>query len=431
MAITTTLTLKFNGAAVEKGLQKAMKGVERLANAGFRAGKMLISPFAKLSAILGPAALVGGMFAFAKGASDAAANLENLQARFEIFTGSAEKAQQIIADLRKLAVESPLELSDLSEGANMLLTYGIAADRVIDITSRLSEVSAGNAQRFERLALAYGQAASIGRLMGTELRQFTEAGFNPLESIARKTGETMIQLKKRMEDGGISITEVEQSLKKATDAGGRFYGLNAKMSKTFTGQVAKMKDSWSQLSASFGTGMNEGLKMALDAVSNQIPQFMERFKQIGIYFGQAIGDAVAGDYSKFVAIGEFIGEAMGVGLETAWHIASRKLMEGTAKAISSLGIPVDKNSDAYKAGRKAAMSSPSVGELLEANITNSTLRQKAEAIQRGNQGLVPGTNGGFRYAQPGESSVFSDAQGNKVIQVLQSIDRRLQPQPGM
>ena len=167
------------------------------------------------------------MVAFGKAASDSASELENIKTAFEVFLGSKEKVDALVRDLRQIAVKSPLELTDISEGARMLLTYGVAAGDVSDTVERLSEVSAGSAERFQRISYAFGQISSIGRLMGTELRQLTEPGFNPLENIGKRTGETMIDLKARMEDGGIAIDEVRQALIDATSAGGRFFGFNA------------------------------------------------------------------------------------------------------------------------------------------------------------------------------------------------------------
>lgn len=429
MAIKTTLTLGFNGAAVKKGLKEVGNAFARIGKLGAKIGASIISPFAKLAALLGPTAIVGGMAAFAKSSSDAASSMENLKAQLEIFTGSGAKAETMMKDLRKLAVESPLEFEDVVSGAKRLLQYGVATEEVIGHVTRLSEVSAGNAQQFERLTLAFGQAASIGRLMGTELRQFTESGFNPLEYIAKKTGETMLQLRKRMEDGGISITEVKEALKSATSEGGRFFGMNQKMAKTFSGQVSKMKDEWNQLSAQFGEGLNEGLKSAIAVISSNIPKFTEKFKTAGVYIGNAISDSVNGNYDKFVAIGDLIGSAITAGTKAALE-----------KGWLDLGVWVDKNlldklASAFT-GESVAMSdraknlqSPSFGSILQSNMESSQIREKAAALSQGNQGLVPGTGGRFRYAQDGESSVFSDAQGNKVIEVLRSIDRSLQPTP--
>lgn len=196
MALSTTLKLRFAGQEVQIGLKKLQNSLAWMNKNSLGYAKAAIAPFAALGAVLGTT-LVGGMIAFGKASSDSASELESMRSQIEVFTGSAEKTTEILGKLRELAVKSPLELKEIANGATLLLRYGIAVDDVVDATSRLSEVAGTDAERFQRLSLAFGQAASIGRLMGTEVRQFTEAGFNPLEAIAKKTGETMLQLRDR------------------------------------------------------------------------------------------------------------------------------------------------------------------------------------------------------------------------------------------
>lgn len=417
MSIGSTVIVAFDAKAVQRGLANITKS---FASAGKNLVSGIISPLTNLTAMLAPTALVGGVVAFSKASSDAASNIENMRAQFELFTGSKKATEDLIKSLRKIAVDSPLELSDIGEGARSLLTYGVEAGKVSNIVSQLSEVSAGSAERFGRVSYAFGQIYSIGRLMGTELRQLTETGFNPLEFISRKTGESMMDLKKRMEDGKIGVNEVEDALKAATSEGGRFFGLNKKMSETFSGRVSMMKDAWSQLLQGFGSGLNEGLKVAANAMTNFLPTITQKFTDAGNYVGKAIGDSVAGNYDKFVAIGQLIGEALKVGMQTAWQSSggsiTKWMLDQVGKAPLAIGLAAR--------GLSAKMGDlPSTGELLDANVTNSSLKQMADAISRGNQGFVPGSNNSFRYAKPGESSTLSDGNGNKVIEVLRSIDK--------
>ncbi len=76
------------------------------------------------------------------------------------------------------------------------------------------------------------------------------------------------------------------------------------------------------LKVAFGTGFNEGLKDALDASNNFLPQFENNMKIAGQYIGTAISEAVAGDASKFILLGEIIGEGIKVGLMTVLSKAS-------------------------------------------------------------------------------------------------------------
>lgn len=80
----------------------------------------------------------------------------------------------------------------------------------------LGDISLGNGERLQSLSLAFAQVTATGRLMGQDLLQMINAGFNPLEAIAKRTGETMTDVKERMSDGRVSVEEVEQAMKDAT-----------------------------------------------------------------------------------------------------------------------------------------------------------------------------------------------------------------------
>lgn len=121
----------------------------------------------------------------------------------------------------------------------------------------LGDISLGNGERLQSLSLAFGQVQASGRLMGGDLLQMVNAGFNPLEAIAKRTGETMIEVKERMSAGGVSVNEVEQAMKDATSEGGRFFNGMDKASKTFSGVMSTLRDNIGITLASIG-GFSNG-----------------------------------------------------------------------------------------------------------------------------------------------------------------------------
>jgi tape measure domain-containing protein len=172
-----------------------------------------------------------------------AASFEQIAVSFEVFTGSAEVAKNMLGQLKDMALKSPMQFQDITKGAQTLLGYGLTAQQVIPITQRLGDISGGNSDKFSRLALAFGQVNAAGRLMGQETRQMINAGFNPLQAISDKTGESMASLTKRMHDGQVSVQEVADAMKYATSEGGRFYGMLDKQSQTLQGQFNKLAES--------------------------------------------------------------------------------------------------------------------------------------------------------------------------------------------
>ena len=64
-----------------------------------------------------------------------------------------------------------------------------------------------------------------------------------LMKLLKKTGESMVDLKDRMSQGGVSAQEVADAFESATSEGGLFYGSMEEQSKTFNGQMSTLKDN--------------------------------------------------------------------------------------------------------------------------------------------------------------------------------------------
>ena len=111
----------------------------------------------------------------------AASSIEDLTLQFETLTKSASITKDLIADMKKDAQKSPLSISDYAQAGETLLAFGIEAERIMPTLKDLADISMGNGDRFRSLALAFAQTQAAGRLMGQEVLQFVNAGFNPLQ----------------------------------------------------------------------------------------------------------------------------------------------------------------------------------------------------------------------------------------------------------
>lgn len=333
------LTIKIRGDATHFSKTIAGVKVEASGLTGVM-GKLATSQLAfgaALSAAAAGAVALGAGLAFIKDASGKAAGMESLQVQFEVLTKSAEGASAMIKDFREEAMKSPLSVTDYAQAGKTLMAFGVSADKTLPILRMLGDVSMGNAEQFGSLALAFAQTQAAGRLMGQEVLQFVNAGFNPLQEISRKTGKSMVELKKAMEDGAISADMVTDAFRSATEQGGLFYGALDKGAATTEGKIAKLGDAILGLKVSFGTGFNEGLKVALDAASNAIPQLEGKFQELGVFFGEAIRGAINEDYALFEKIGVVIGEAALAGFMTVAEQIGPRMIE---RFGDSLSVPI-------------------------------------------------------------------------------------------
>ena len=463
MSISTTFTLKFAGAAVQRGLAGITSAFKSLGGVAMRTGKMLLSPFAGLTALLGAGALTAGLVSFVKGSSEAAASIEDLTIQFETLTKSASVTKKLLDDFREEAAKSPLSVKDYAEAGKLLLNFGTNVDDVMPRLKSLADVSMGNSDRFAGLALAFAQTTAKGRLMGQELNQMTERGFNPLQIISQKTGISIGDLMKKMEDGQISIKAVAEAFRIATSKGGAFYQAIERGATTTSGKIAKTKDAIFGLQVAFGEGFNIGLKDALDRVNEFLPQMMEKFKEFGLETGKVMIQLM--DAFKQERLGKVIELALMAGVTKAGEemiaamvFAGNALYDTIAKRMkgSELGKliniaePVKKGSNipkwalatplgqmAYGLEKVGAIKSHFAQQggsvdtyqqtrkgFRDALNSSEYARMLGESLQK--QGPVPGAPG-YSYAQPKEPATI---MGNeRVVRILDKIERHLAPQP--
>ena len=182
----------------------------------------------------------------------AAADIEAMQQQLSTMLGSAEAGGKMFEEIKTMAAKTPFETKDLMAATNTMLGFGIAQEKVLPLMNQLGDISGGNAQRFQSLALAFSQVSSAGKLQGQDLLQMINAGFNPLESIAKRTGKSVGYWKEQMSKGKVTVDMVEQAMKDATSEGGRFFGMMEKQSKTALGQWSTFQDNLNMVLAEFG-----------------------------------------------------------------------------------------------------------------------------------------------------------------------------------
>ena len=186
--------------------------------------------------------------------------------------GSKEKADALMVQVREYAKISPLEFSDVTAATQMMLGFNIEAERVPRYLQAIGDVSMGNTQKFNSLTLAFSQMSAAGKLMGQDLNQMINAGFNPLQMIAEKTGKSIATLKDEMSKGAISAEMVQQAFIDAASAGGRFYNMSENASKEINGQLSMMQDALDSVFNELGQKSEgvimDGIQMTTSLIEN-------------------------------------------------------------------------------------------------------------------------------------------------------------------
>lgn len=277
---TEQKTLATRRAIDEAKRQEVIRSASAAAPSAGSSGMML----GAASRFAGPAAIAFGAFQSLKLAADA----EQAAVAFEVLTGSASKATAMLAEMRALDQKTPVSFAGINMAGKTLLGYGLASEKVMPALRHLADISMGNEERFKSLALAYGQVQAAGRLMGQEVLQMVNNGFNPLQEISKNTGISMADLKEQMQEGKISFEMVAAALESATSAGGRFNGMSDRMTQTIGGRFSKLTSDFQRFGIEVGQAL-EGpasagmsfLSMELEVATAAASKMKDGFNFIG------------------------------------------------------------------------------------------------------------------------------------------------------
>lgn len=244
---------------VVKSVNKATGLFKQLGNTAFMF-ESVVGAVEKISS--GLDSLVGSSLEF----EQSQANMRTLM------NGNAEAADALLSKIRSYGKATVYDTSGLVNAQKTMMAFGLETDFAFKNLQHIGDIALGDSQKMQSLALAFSQTTSTGKLMGQDLLQMINAGFNPLEVISQRTGKSIATLKDEMSKGAISAQMVAQAFQWATEEGGRFYQGAETAAQTVSGRIAKMRDTvdeW-KLSLFEATG---GLTAYVAEVGKMIAQF--------------------------------------------------------------------------------------------------------------------------------------------------------------
>lgn len=318
--------LNFDTKIDESGFSDGINKLNGLAKSGIATvGKAL----AGVTVALGAGAVAGVKYN---------ATIEQYQTSFEVMTGSAKKAAEIVQELTKIGAETPFEMTGLAETTQLLMNYGFTADDAMDKMMMLGDISQGSADKMNRIATAYGQMSSAGKVQLEDIKQMIEAGFNPLQEISESTGESMESLYDRISKGTISVDEITASMERSTSAGGKYFQSMEKQSQTVSGQLSTLSDNVQQLLGGLTSGLSKVLgEDILPAVNDMLGRLNDAFASGGFQgFLDELGNAVPLIQGVTDAVSGLVEILQGMSTEELENLGKIALTVGAAVPALSL-----------------------------------------------------------------------------------------------
>ena len=202
--------------------------------------------------------------------------MESLHVSFKNLAGE-QMGNELFEQLKEYELRTPMIMNDLAQGAQTMLAFNIPVQDVMEHLKAIGDISMGDSEKFKSLTLAFSQMSATGKLMGQDLLQMINAGFNPLQVISEKTGKSIGELKDEMSKGAISTKMVQEAFHAAASEGGQFNGMLEQQSKTMKGALSNLEGAWQYMLNDIGEAQEGFIVDSIDAAQKLIANY----KQVG------------------------------------------------------------------------------------------------------------------------------------------------------
>lgn len=202
--------------------------------------------------------------------------MESIHVSFKTLAGE-QMGNELFEQLKDYELRTPMIMSDLASGAQTMLAFNIPVQEVMEHLKSIGDISMGDSEKFKSLTLAFSQMSATGKLMGQDLLQMINAGFNPLQVISQQTGKSIGELKEEMEKGAISTKMVQEAFHAAASEGGQFNGMLEAQSKTLKGALSNLEGAWQYMLNDMGEAQEDFIVEGIDVAQKLIANY----KQVG------------------------------------------------------------------------------------------------------------------------------------------------------
>ena len=229
MAIAGSLT--YDTKLDTKGFES---GLNKISSTGVAIGNLMADVIKKVAQTISDVAKMGVEYN---------AQIETYQTALTTLTGSAEKANKIIEQVKKDAASTPFEVASLVKGNQLLISAGLSAEQARDdILALGNAISAtgGGEEELSRMVINLQQIKNVGKASALDIKQFAYAGIDVYGLLADYTGKT----REEVTDLDISYKDLTGALKFASQEGGKYFNAMEKQSETFNGQLSNLKDNF-------------------------------------------------------------------------------------------------------------------------------------------------------------------------------------------
>ena len=417
------------------GSSKQVKNLSNNMNDADGASKKLGDGFTVLKGTMANLAsqaiskVVDGFKSLVGGAVDYQKSMEYYTTSFTVMTGSADKASETVQKLAEIGATTPFDMPQLADATSLLMNFGFSADDAVDSMMMLGDISQGNADKLNSIARAYGKMNSAQKVTLEDINMMIDAGFNPLQEISEKTGESMQSLYDRISKGKMSVDEITESMKRSTSEGGKYFQSMDAQSQTLDGRLSTLSDT---INSKLGEALQPILQKAADEWIPNVTNAIDNMDIDSVV--SVIEDLVsaAGDLFGYIMDNgdTVINVIKGIGVALlTWKVIS--MINGLVTAIQTfqtVAFGVASMVNGLVAGIQAfkvANEGASVAQALLNMVMNANPIMLVVTLIAGLVAAIVtlwNTNEGFRNAVINVWNAFKDTVGNAITSVGGFID---------
>src|SRR3990167_9965659 len=202
---------------------------------------------ASLAALAISAAAAAAGTKLAISAIKGAAGLEQQRVAFTTLLGSAEAANNFLNLLKEDAAKTPFELVGLVDMNQALIGAGmsseVARETVLALGDALAATGKGSAE-MQRVGNTISQVFGKGKADAVDFKELVNAGWITVrKDVSETLGITVQQLEEMVSAGEVGFGELQETLKRVTGEGGRYFEAMKNQSLTFNGIMSTLKDN--------------------------------------------------------------------------------------------------------------------------------------------------------------------------------------------
>ena len=317
MAISTSLILKFDGAAVQRGLASIRKSFAKVGDAIKKIG-IGIGAFA-VGAAAGLVAAAIKINAIGESAAAGDKRLQNITKQMGLFGDKSDDVSKRLlefADAQErltgvdTVVATQAKLMTFAELAKTADQVGGAFDRATMAAIDMAAAGFGSAE---------GNAVQLGKALNDPIK-----GINSLT----KSGITFTNKQKEMITAMVETGKMGQAQNEILKAIETQVKGTAAATATASGRITQ---SFNQIVEAFAIPFSESFNGLPGMLEGVFPSLIAKAEEAGGFVSAAISEAIASDTTKLEAIGVLIAEVIGAAMTSTFEIIAAKMMGGFSK----------------------------------------------------------------------------------------------------